>query len=74
MSSDTSWIRKLCFFRFNQWKLLVNQGLLQNFELYNIEKDPQELDNQILEHPDVFRMMLEKYNVKISNLSFKNVW
>ena len=49
--------------RFENWKLLVNPGLLENFLLYNLDEDPNETENLISEFPEIFHQLLDKYNV-----------
>jgi hypothetical protein len=52
--------------RFENWKLLVNQGLLENFLLFNLDEDPNKTENLISEFPEIFHQLLEKYKYNVS--------
>jgi|688.fasta_scaffold936811_1 arylsulfatase A-like enzyme len=49
--------------RFGNWKLMVNQGLLHKYLLFDLENDKEETTNLVDEFPEVFAQMLERYEV-----------
>ena len=49
----------------------IESGLV-NFELFDIENDPTESNNLVLEHPDIFEMMMEKYNVSFHPANYSS--
>jgi hypothetical protein len=48
----------------DQWKLLQNSPY-QNYELYNLLKDPQEIQNVIKLEPDRYKKMLDMMILQI---------
>ena len=68
--SDGNWLKTLSI-RNKQWKLLINRNIdstLTPYELYDIQKDPNEKENVLFSHLDIAKDFISRYQ------NYEHIW